>query len=236
MMSSNGKKQGIAFIFAAVATLVGCGGTEGVDTTTPSADEAAYLDELFPSWSDVGSMVADSSKYQYREPPVPIMVDGQLRPAASIKEFNGRPLVFLANAESTEGGFLFVFKNPEELRRHLQERGAMPRAQGASDVSALGVNDPSPSAFYTNSGLQGSVMHLSVGSSIYNLTDRPLDVFWTWNDKISSVQATGLGSYTILYEHSGYTGAQFWVARGASIFNLDWHSFNDRTSSIRVVW
>jgi hypothetical protein len=221
-------------LMVGLVSVTGCGGAEMEEPSEPSvevsdqaAEDSAYFDSLFPVQQD-----ADDAQLQHPTPRVPIMVDGQLHAPETISRFNGRPVIYLMNAESQEGGFVYVFANPQQLRKHLRARGQLPRAE-VPGVSAQ--EDTTPAAFFEDAAFEGNVLRLRVGYGIPNLKDHMMAWPWTWNDEISSVQAAGSGSHTVLYQNSNYWGTQVWLQAGTHDYDLSWSSFDNQTSSIKVL-
>jgi hypothetical protein len=227
-----------ACIAASLLSWVGCGGEPAHSTDTaqdPSsvaaqrADEAAF-DAVFAEWK-AARISADDPQLQHKPPAVRLMIDGMLQPPETIARFNGRPVIYLVNAEAQEGRFAYVFSSPEQLREHLKATHALPRLTSGPSAAAGTV----PATFYADANLTGWTLQFLPGVSDSDLRDNSVNWFWNWNDQISSVTAAPTGSYTILYQSVGFGGSTVVVAAGTMEYNLAWLNFDNLTSSIKVL-
>jgi len=195
-------------------TCVGC----GVPHNNRLSSEE--LDFLFPE------LTVKNTTEARQIPSVPIVVDGIKHPPEYIKTFEGRPLDFLVDRQALEEGFLHVFPNVEGLKAHIRAL----EANRSEDVTPL---IETRSVFNEHAYHSGETLIFSPGTEVPSLAAYSLNWFYSWNDKISSVNGATY-SYTILYSDKWFVGERFVVAPGADIVNLQWHAFDDKTSSLRV--
>lgn len=232
--SSKVCSKSVAGVLVALVSVTGCGGSETdapfeqpSEVSDQAMEDSPYLQELFPSRQD-----AYDPQLRHQAPPVRIMVDGELREPEEISRFNGRPIIYLMNAESQEGGFVYVFADHQQLRTHLQARGKMPRGE----VSGVTAANQNPAVFFVDPSLEGYELKVEPGYALPNLKDVNMAFLRNWNDEISSLTASPVGTYTVLYMHSNYWGSEVWTEAGGYKYDLSWANFDNQASSIKVLW
>jgi hypothetical protein len=174
-------------------------------------------------------------------PDVPILFEGKVYSAEEL----GREGIHLSHVAldnySAESRLALGFRTGEELRKYLEQTGQMPSDEPADQKAALACG-PYHSYFFEHAWYGGNYFAVPPGYGHANL--------WWWNDRISSVWASGCARWTLLTEHSYFGGQHLWVARGWALNNLSnygwwtwhwwwgwrWYSWNDRASSVAVFW
>ncbi|HEX8818958.1 MAG TPA: peptidase inhibitor family I36 protein [Archangium sp.] len=173
---------------------------------------------------------------------VPILFEGKVYSAEEL----GREGIHLSHIAldnySAESRLALGFRTGEDLKRYLEQTGQMPSNEPVDGAAAMRCF-PYSSFFFEHAYYGGNWFAVAPGYGHANLG-------WYWNDRISSVWASGCARWTLLTEHPNFGGHHLWVARGWALNNLSnygwwtwhwwrgfrWNSWNDRASSVAVFW
>ena len=175
-------------------------------------------------------------------PNVPILFEGRVYSAAELVKEGIHLSHIVLDDYSAESRLALGFRTGEELKGYLEQTGQMPSNEPVDQKAALRCG-PYYSYFFEHAYYGGNWFAVAPGYGYGNLGGY-------WNDRISSVWASGCGRWTLLTEHSDFGGQHLWVSRGWALNNLSnygwwtshwlfgrrWNSWNDRASSVAVFW
>lgn len=188
----------------------------------------------------------------HQVPSVPVTIDGKRVAAATVTQYNGRPLYSAALPENGPNGSVAIFTEPAEFEKFVSSHGgpahalAKPKeltpdmivAHGpstAADRPAIGSMAASGHTFiYEDGEFWGNWLSMPSGYGATDLTQWDMScTLWfctNWNDETSSVWADNYRGQTV-YEHTNWTGSALWTPGGSSRAYLSLIGWNDRVSS-----
>jgi vibriolysin len=171
-------------------------------------------------------------------PSLPIRVNGVQYTPAQIREQNIHLVHYVLDGTSAQLNVVQGFRTSAELQAYLRSTNQYPSEQPTS-LQQVVCNSPTVFFEHANYGGNRFTVYPGWGYSY---------VGGYWNDRISSVWGTSCGGWTLLGEHANYGGHWLWVGRGWAVRRLsdsgwypviwpfNWHSWNDRVSSVAVYW
>jgi len=238
-----------------------------------SRDELALIGAAFVSGMGVGrgqisgglsgmALPEDEPKRCIHQiPSLPIKLNGKSAAAESVKDFDGKPLIYVIDDGANAGDVLPVFSVPEKAMAYIAGAPGKPKATARGGFSLNTGSTPQQVAdliggavfLFENSNFGGAKWDFYAGTTGYpshnpgqgNVSDfRSVFCFLWWcqniNDRVSSVQNQSevwayvrpQRSFAVLHEHINFQGSQLWVPERRLIPDLIPFGWGDRASSL----
>ena len=197
----------------------------------------------------------------HKIPLMPVAIDGKRAAVEAVKDFDGKPLIYLLDEAARDGELLRVFSQPGKALRHLEDNPASPKPAKKSKAPPVTLSTSSSpqqianaiggSVFlWENSNFAGWLWRFGAGTTSSsggrqagngNISDFRTAVFLqNINDKVSSVSNQSevwanlrpQRSFVVLHQHINFAGAQLWVPERQGFSDLRQFGWNDVASSL----
>lgn len=246
-------------------------GSKGCESL--SRDELALIGAAFVAGMGVGreqisggmpgmALPEDEPKRCIHQiPSLPIKLNGKSAAAESVKDFDGKPLIYVIDDAANAGEVLPVFSVPEKAMAYIAGSTGKSKATARGSYSLNTGSTPQQVAdliggavfLFEHINYVGAKWDFYAGTTGYpshnpgqgNVSDfRSVFCFLWWcqniNDKVSSVQNQSevwayvrpQRSFAVLHEHINFQGSQLWVPERRLIPSLVPFGWNDRASSL----
>jgi hypothetical protein len=197
----------------------------------------------------------------HKIPLLPVSIDGKRAAAEAVKDFDGKPLVFLLDEGARDGDLLRVFSQTTKALRYLEDSPAKTAKKPGAKAPPVTLSTSSSSQEIANA-ISGSVLlweninfsgwlwRFGAGTTSNpggrrdgngNISDFRTAVFLqNINDKVSSVSNQSevwanlrpQRSFAVLHQHINFAGAQLWVPERQGFSDLRQFGWNDVASSM----
>ncbi|WP_180131579.1 hypothetical protein [Rhodoferax sp. BLA1] len=236
-------------------------------------DELALIGAAFVAGVGVGrgqlegvapgaALPEDDPKYCIHQiPSLPIKLNGKSAAPESVKDFDGKPLIYVIDDAAGAGDVLPVFSVPEKAMAYVADAPGKQKVKARGSFSLNTGSTPQQVAdlvggavfLFEHINYGGSKWDFYAGTTGYpshnpgqgNVADfRRVFCFLWWcqniNDRVSSIQNQSevwayvrpQRSFAVLHEHINFQGSQLWVPERRLIPNLVPFGWNDRASSL----
>jgi hypothetical protein len=196
---------------------------------------------------------------KHRVPGMPTSLDGKAVHPESVKDFDGRPLFYVLDAQAAAGEVLPIFSDRQKAL-HYCEKTTPTKAALEADAEHTALATHSRNGSITEGITEGDPFigavrlfeHINFQGGLWdmyamngNVPDfRSVFCFLWWcqniNDRISSVdnQCVAMAVYrprrafTVLHEHINFAGSELMIVERQTIASLVPLGWNDRASSV----
>ncbi|AGC45341.1 hypothetical protein MYSTI_04040 [Myxococcus stipitatus DSM 14675] len=170
------------------------------------------------------------------------LVGDVLYTAQEIREQGIHISHFVVDDNAAERQAILGFRTTDELQIYLFMTGKYP-SETPQGVQLQCPQVDSPAYFFMDTAYDTGEGYFALWPGM------ALSRLGRWNDKISSLWGAPCATWTVIHQHSDFKGRKLWVYRGTAIRSLRWHGFaewwgpfaywaswNDRVSSVQILW